>query len=48
MENKVPSLQIFLLLLILSILRKIFFLQHFDDVIKIKPLISQDWLNKKY
>ena len=36
MEKKVPSSQIFLLFLILSILRKTFFLRHFDDVIAIK------------
>ena len=34
-EQNVPSSQIFLLLLILSILRKTFFLRHFDDVIEI-------------
>ena len=36
MEKKFPSSQIFLLLLILSIFRKTFFLRHFDDVIEIK------------
>ena len=48
MEKKVPSSQIFLLSLILSISWKTFFLRHFYDVIKIKPSISQDWLNEKY
>ena len=36
MEKTVSSSQIFLLLLILSILGKTFFLGHFDDVIEIK------------
>ena len=36
MEKKVASSQTFLLLLILSILRKTFFLRYFDDVIEIK------------
>ena len=36
MEKNVPSSQIFLLLLILNISLKTFFLRHFDDVIEIK------------
>ena len=47
MEKKVPSSQIFLLLLILSILRKTFFLRHFDDVIEIKTWMIQDWKQPK-